>query len=125
MKEMARFKTVDEYIAAVPSEHQAIIKQMRATIKKAAPGATEKISYGMPYYNLNGRLLYFGASKDHIGLYPMKSALEQFKKELTGYQTSPGTVRFPLNKPLPLVLVSKMVKFRLNENLAKKKQPPA
>jgi uncharacterized protein YdhG (YjbR/CyaY superfamily) len=119
MRKMVHYKTVDDYIADAPKEAQAKLKQMRQAVKKAAPQATEKISYGIPYYNLNGRLLYFAGYKSHIGFYAMKTTIKAFEKELKGYQTSPGTVRFPLDKPLPVPLITKMVKFRVKENSQK------
>ncbi len=110
---------IDEYIASFPKEIQKLLKQLRATIKKAAPQANEVISYGMPAYKLNGMLLYFGAHKNHIGFYPFSSAIMAFKKELPIYKGAKGTVQFPLDKPLPLRLIKKMVKFRVTENLQK------
>ena len=118
---MKQISTVDEYIDSSPSEAKDLLKSIRQTIKEVAPEATEKLSYGMPYYDLNGRLLYFAAYEHHIGLYPMKSALREFEEELSGYVTSAGTVRFPFDKPLPLELISKIVEFRVQENEAKKK----
>ena len=118
---MKKYQNVDDYIVAHPESVQALLRETRRAITGAAPAATEKISYGMPYYSFNGRLLYFAAHQHHIGLYPMKSALRQFKKELSGYPTSAGTVRFPFDKPLPLELIRKIVEFRVQENQAKKK----
>ena len=98
------------------------MQELRKIILTAAPQAQEKISYGMPYYSLNGRLLYFAAHHNHIGFYPMKSAIRQFQKELSGYETSAGTVRWALNKPLPKDLITKIVEFRASENLTKAKK---
>jgi len=94
---------------------------MRQTIRKAAPEAVEAISYGMPALKLNGNLVYFAAFKDHIGFYPVPSGIEAFSVELAPYVTGKGTIRFPLDQPVPLDLVAKVVKFRVKENLAKKK----
>ena len=110
---------VDEYITMWPLAAQTKLIVIRKIIKELAPQAEEKISYGMPYYNLNGRLIYFSAHTNHIGLYPMKSAIKHFSKELSGYETSAGTVRFPLDKPLPLPLIRKIVLFRVEQNLQK------
>jgi uncharacterized protein YdhG (YjbR/CyaY superfamily) len=115
---MHKPKDVNEYIAGFPKEIQAKLEQMRATIKKAAPDAEEVISYGMPGYKLKGSLVWFGGHTSHIGFYPKgSSALNAFKKELSGYKSSKGAVQFPLNEPLPLDLVTKMVKYRVKENL--------
>lgn len=108
---------VDEYISASPAETRPFLIKMREIIKKSAPGAEEKISYGMPYYSLHGRLVYFMAHKNHLGFYPMKSGVVKFKKELESYRTSAGTIQFPYNKPLPLDLIEKIILFRVNENM--------
>lgn len=117
---MKQYSTVDEYIASAPKEAREKLRDIRQVIQRYAPQAQEKLSYGMPYFSLNGRLVYFGAFKDHISLFPMASGIEPFKKELEGFDTSKGTIQFPLNKPLPLPLIQKIVKFRVQENLAKK-----
>ena len=91
------------------------------TIRKAAPGAQETISYQIPAFRLNGDLVYFAAFKKHIGLYPRTTAITKFKKELNDYECSKGTVRFPLDQPIPYSLITKIVKFRVKENLAKAK----
>jgi uncharacterized protein YdhG (YjbR/CyaY superfamily) len=111
-------KSVDEYIAAQPKDVAEKLSQIRAIVKNEAPQATEKISYGMPYYSLNGRLLYFRAHAHHIGLYPMAATVKHFEKELADYHTSKGTVQLPLNKPLPLGLIRKIVHFRAEEKMA-------
>jgi uncharacterized protein YdhG (YjbR/CyaY superfamily) len=116
------FKNIDDYIALFPKETQSLLQQIRATIKKAAPEAVEKISYQMPTFFLNGNLVYFAAFKNHIGFYPVPTGIEKFKKELSGYKTSKGAVQFPLDKPLPLELITKIVKFRVAENLKKAKE---
>ena len=110
-------QNVDEYIARFPSNTQKLLKQLRATIRKAAPQAEETISYQMPAYNLYGKVVYFAAYEKHVGFYPMPSAIENFKKILAEYQTSKGTIQFPLDKPLPLALISKITAFRVKQNL--------
>lgn len=112
---------VDHYIAAFPEGTQKLLDQLRATIKKAAPKATESISYMMPAYKYEGVLVYFGGYKKHIGFYPTASGIAAFKKELVAYNVSKGTVQFPLDKPLPVSLITKIVKFRVSENLQKAK----
>jgi uncharacterized protein YdhG (YjbR/CyaY superfamily) len=118
---MAPAKTVDEYLKPFPPEVRNKLEQLRQTIKAAAPEAEELISYMMPAYKQNGALVYFGGYKTHIGFYPTARGIEAFKKELSGYEGSKGTVRFPIDKPLPLGLISKIVKFRVKENEEKKK----
>lgn len=114
-------KTVDEYIAGYPADVQKLLQKVRATIRKAAPAAQEKISYQMPTFTLNGNLVYFGAFKEHIGFYPVPTGIEKFKKELSAYKGAKGSVQFPFNKPMPYALIAKIVKFRVKENLAKAK----
>jgi len=109
--------TIDEYIAACPAEIQQKLQEMRAAIKACAPQATEKISYQIPTFYLKGNLVHFGAYKNHIGFYPTPSGVEAYKKELSVYELSKGTIRFPIEKPLPLELIGKIVKFRVAENL--------
>jgi uncharacterized protein YdhG (YjbR/CyaY superfamily) len=113
------FISTDEYIATFPKEIQKILGELRATIKAAAPDAQEKISYQMPAFALKGNLVWFAAFKNHIGFYPMPSGTQAFKKELSIYEGSKGAVRFPIDKPLPLKLISRIVKFRVAENLKK------
>lgn len=114
--------TIDEYIAGFPAGIQQLLEQVRATIKKAAPEAEEIISYGMPAFRYQGRgLVYFSAFKAHIGFYPIPSGMKAFKKELSSYKTGKGSVQFPLNEPMPLKLITDIVKFRVKENLAKAK----
>ncbi|HXY15663.1 MAG TPA: DUF1801 domain-containing protein [Terriglobales bacterium] len=117
-----RPKDVDDYIAGFPREVRELLQQLRLTIKKAAPQAEETISYNIPAFALNGILVWFAAFKKHIGLYPGSSAVLAFKKELSPYKWAKGSVQFPFEKPLPLALVSRMVKFRVKQNPAKKKQ---
>ncbi len=114
-------KNIDEYIAGYPPEVQEILQELRATIKKAAPEAEERISYQMPAFNLYGDLVYFGAFKNHISFFPTSSGIEKFKKELSAYEGSKGTVRFPLGRPIPFGLITKIVKFRVKENLSRAK----
>jgi uncharacterized protein YdhG (YjbR/CyaY superfamily) len=113
------FVSIDEYIATFPKEIQKILEEIRATIKAAAPDAEEKISYQMPTFTLNGNLAHFAAFKKHIGFYPTPTGIEKFKKELSAYEGAKGSVQFPLDKPIPYDLISKIVKFRAKENLAK------
>ena len=115
--ESKKFKTVDEYIAGFPPKVKARLRSMRKAIKEAAPGAEENISYNMPVYKLNGILVYYAAYKEHIGFYPMPSAIEAFRKKLEGYELSKGTVRLPHDEPLPLELIGDMVRFRVRRNL--------
>ncbi len=114
-------KTIDEYIASFPPDVQAILEKIRATIKKAAPEAQEKISYKMPTFTLNGNLVYFAAFEKHIGFYPIPTGIEKFKKELSVYKQGKGSVQFPLDKPIPYDLISRIVKFRVKENLERAK----
>jgi uncharacterized protein YdhG (YjbR/CyaY superfamily) len=115
----AGFISIDEYIATCPEDIQKILKKIRATIKAAAPDAEEKISYQMPTFALKGNLVHFAAFKNHIGFYPVPTGIEKFKKELSVYEGAKGSVKFPLDKPIPYTLISKIVKFRVKENLAK------
>jgi uncharacterized protein YdhG (YjbR/CyaY superfamily) len=116
-------QTIDAYIANYPPEIQALLEKMRATIRKAAPKAEETINYGVPTFTLGGRnLVHFSATKKHIGFYPTPSAIEAFKAELAGYNGAKGSVQFPYDQRLPLGLITKIVKFRVKEELAKSKQ---
>ena len=118
---MMKPKNFEEYLVAFPAETQKILIQLRETVKKAAPDAEEVISYSMPLFQQNGRLLYFAAFKNHIGFYPMKTAIEAFKSKLSDYKWAKGSIQFPLKKPLPLELITDIVRFRINENLEKSK----
>jgi uncharacterized protein YdhG (YjbR/CyaY superfamily) len=111
----------ESYIASFPPETKKMLEQLRAIIKENAPEAEEKISYGMPGYKLNGMLVYFAGYGKHVGFYPGVACIETFKEELSMFKTSKGTVQFPLNKPLPVELIIQMVKFKINENLHRKK----
>jgi uncharacterized protein YdhG (YjbR/CyaY superfamily) len=111
--------TIDEYIAGFPPEIQAILQQVRATIHAAAPEATETISYQMPTFALHGNLVHFAAFKHHIGFYPTPSGTAQFQQALAPYKGGKGSVRFPLDQPIPYELITEIVRFRAAENLAK------
>lgn len=115
------YDSVDQYIAAFPKHVQAMLQQMRETVQKVAPQAEELISYNMPAFRLHGMLVYYAGNKAHIGLYPMPSAIEAFKKELAGYATSKSGIQFPLDKKLPVTLIKNIVRFRLMENEEKAK----
>ncbi len=115
-------KDVDAYIAAAPKEVQGKLKELRAVIRKTTPAAEERLSYGMPYYAYKGRLAYFSVWKSHIGLYVPTPVLEEHKSELGGYESTSATVRFPLDKKLPIALIRKLVKARVKKNLAKGKK---
>ncbi len=110
--------TVDEYIASSPPGVRRLLKQLRSIIRESAPRAQEKIAYQMPAYALNGALVYFAAHPNHIGFYP-GGVVEAFKKDLGGYKTSKGTIQLPLDKPLSVALIRKIVKARVKQNLAK------
>lgn len=117
---MRRPKTVDAYIASAPKEVRGKLKELRAAIRRAAPAAEERISYGMPYYAYQGRLAYFAAFKKHIGLYLPTPVVAEHRRDLKGYETSGATVRLPLDKKLPVSLIKKLVRARLKKNEAKK-----
>jgi len=117
MRKMAVAKDVDEYISAAPKEVQAKLVQLRKIVKAVAPESSERISYGMPYYEYHGALAGFAAFKNHIGFFGALS--ERDKREFKGYETAKGTVRFPLDKPLPGALIKKLVKARVIRNKAK------
>jgi uncharacterized protein YdhG (YjbR/CyaY superfamily) len=117
-------KNIDEYIAGFPQDVQEILEKIRMTIRKAAPDAEETIKYQIPTFTLKGNLVHFAAFKKHIGFYPAPTGTEKFQKALSVYKGAKGSVRFPLDKPIPFDLISKIVKFRVRENLdrAKAKQ---
>ncbi|WP_409417254.1 iron chaperone [Flavobacterium sp. PS2] len=115
-------KTIDEYIAGFPAAIQAVLEQVRQTIRKAAPNAEEKISYAIPTFTLNGNLVHFAAFKNHIGFYALPSGNEAFQEELSVYKSGKGSIQFPLDKPMPLDLITKIVNFRVKENLEKIKK---
>ncbi len=112
------YTSIDEYIATFPKDIQAILSNLRKAIKAAAPEAEEKISYQMPAFYLKGNLVYFAAFKHHIGFYPTASGIKAFEHEFAKYSYSKGAVQFPIDKPMPLALIKKIVKFRVNENTA-------
>jgi uncharacterized protein YdhG (YjbR/CyaY superfamily) len=113
-------KNIDEYIATFPDDVQKILERIRATIQKAAPDAQEAIKYQIPTFTLNGNLIHFAGYKKHIGLYPAPRGAEEFKKELSAYEGGKGTVQFPLNKPIPYDLITRIVKFRVKQTKSKK-----
>lgn len=119
--EVNKIHLVDAYIASFPQPTKLKLEALRAAIKKAAPKAEELISYKMPAYKLNGMLVYFAAYKNHIGFYPTASGILAFKKELSIYKGAKGSVQFPLTEELPLNLITKIVKFRVQENSQKRK----
>jgi len=112
-------KNIDEYIMNFPADVQKKLEQIRRTIKKAAPNAEEAIKYAMPSFIYNGNLVYFAAYKKHIGFYPVPLGDAAFKKEVSVYQKTKGTLQFPLDKPVPLDLIARIVKLRVAENLSK------
>lgn len=114
-----RFRTIDEYIATFPDDVQALLQAVRATIHAAAPDAVELISYGMPAFAQEGNLVYFAALKNHIGLYPTSSGIAAFQQEISAYESSKGAVKFPKDQPMPLDLITKIVQYRVTENLAR------
>lgn len=122
MENNLSFNTIDEYIAQFPEEIQAILQKIRAVIREAAPDATEKISYQMPTFYLNGNLVHFAAFKTHIGFYPVPSGIEKFKEELSQYKGGKGSVQFPLDKPIPYDLIRRITLFRVEENLQSKRK---
>ena len=108
--------TIDEYIATFPNDIQEILKDLRATIRAAAPDAQERIAYQMPTFTLKGNLVHFAAFKNHIGFYPAPSGIENFKDQLASYKTSKGALQFPLDRPIPHALIAEIVRFRVREN---------
>jgi uncharacterized protein YdhG (YjbR/CyaY superfamily) len=119
--DQAEPKNIDEYIAGFPKDIQERLKKVRATIREAAPAAEEAIKYRMPTFVLNGNLVHFAAFKNHIGFYPAPQGIEEFKEELSAYKGAKGSVQFPYDRPIPLDLISRIVKFRAAQNLEKKK----
>lgn len=112
----AGFQTIDEYIATFPPDIQVRLEAIRAAVRAAAPEATEKISYQMPTFYLEGNLVYFAAFKRHIGFYPTPSGITAFQQELAAYQRSKGALQFPHGQPLPLELIDRIVRLRVAEN---------
>lgn len=119
MEKTIQPKTIDAYIAGFPKEIQQRLEEVRTAIRKAAPEARETISYAIPTFTLNGNLVHFAAFKNHIGFYATPTGHEAFKEELSVYKQGKGSVQFPLEKPLPLNLISRIVKFRVEQNLSK------
>jgi len=111
-----KYSDIDEYHASQPAGVREMLEQLRQAIRKAAPMATETISYGMPAFRQNKILVYYALNKEHIGFYPTPNPIVHFKKELEKYSTSKGAIQFPVDKPLPLILIKKIVKFRLDED---------
>jgi uncharacterized protein YdhG (YjbR/CyaY superfamily) len=111
------FRTIDEYIAAFPEDVQTLLQAVRATIHAAAPDAVERISYNMPAFAQEGNLVYFAALKHHIGFYPTSSGIAAFQQEISAYESSKGAVKFPKGQPMPLNLITRIVRFRVAENL--------
>jgi uncharacterized protein YdhG (YjbR/CyaY superfamily) len=122
MKITKRFKTIEEYIETFPSGTAKMLKTLSKTIKEVAPKAEPTISYNMPAFKQDGILVYFAGFKSHIGLYPYPNTIKAFKKDLIKYKTAKSTVQFPLDKPLPLPLIRKILKFRLKEKIDSKKK---
>jgi uncharacterized protein YdhG (YjbR/CyaY superfamily) len=112
-------QNIDEYIASFPNDVQEILEMIRMTIRKAAPDAEETINYQIPTFTLRGNLVHFAAFKEHIGFYPTPTGIDKFKKELSVYEGAKGSVKFPLDQPIPFDLIGKIVKFRVKENLAR------
>jgi uncharacterized protein YdhG (YjbR/CyaY superfamily) len=111
--------SIDEYIAEFPTETQTMLQELRGIIKASAPDATERISYAIPTFDLNGHLVHFAGYKNHIGFYPTSSGIEAYKEELTPYKTAKGSVQFPLGQPLPTDLIRRIVEFRVEGNTGK------
>ena len=119
---MKKYPDIDAYIHAFPKDVQVLLRKMRTTIKKVAPKATEAIIYGVPTFKLGHNLVHFGGFNNHVSFFPTSSGVRVFKKELARYETSKGTIKFPLDTPLPLALITKITRFRVKENLALSKK---
>ena len=118
---MKKSNEIDQYIAGFPGDIQILLEKVRATILKAAPGGEEVISYKMPAYKLNGILVWYAGYKNHIGFYPTPGPIKLFKDDIKGYNTSKGAIQFPIDEPMPIALITKIVKFRAKEVLMKLK----
>lgn len=118
---MKTFATINEYISEFPEEIRFKLEQIREIIQQAAPEAKEAVRYGMPTFVLNGNLVHFAAYKNHIGFYPAPSGIDAYLDELAVYRTGKGTIQFPIDQPIPFNLIKKVVEFRVNENLGKRK----
>jgi uncharacterized protein YdhG (YjbR/CyaY superfamily) len=110
--------TIDEYIAGYPADMQEILREVRETIRQAAPEATEAMAYGLPTFRLEGNLVHFGAHPKHIGFYPTPSGITAFEEELAGYKRAKGSVQFPLTEPIPYELIGRITRYRVAENVA-------
>jgi uncharacterized protein YdhG (YjbR/CyaY superfamily) len=119
MPDKTKSKEIDKFIAGFPKEVQEILEKIRETIRGAAPEAEETINYGIPTFTLGGNLVHYSAFKNHIGFYPTPSGIEKFKKELSAYEMAKGSVKFPLDQPIPYGLIQRIVEFRVKENLEK------
>lgn len=119
MTDRSTAKSIDEYIAEFPPETRKVLEELRALIRATAPGATEKISYAIPTFYLNGNLVHFAAFEKHIGFYPTPDGIAAFREELKPYKSAKGSVQFPLGEPLPTDLIRRMVEFRVAENTGK------
>lgn len=113
---------IDEYIANFPPDVQKVLQKVRKIIRKVAPDAQEKINYGIPTFTLNGNLVHYAGFKSHIGFYPTPSGIEKFKSELSKYEGAKGSVKFPLDQPIPYELIQKITEFRVQEQQAKAKK---
>lgn len=116
-------RNIDEYIAGFPENVRELLEKLRATIRDAAPDAEEAIKYRMPTFTLKGNLVHFAAFKNHIGFYPAPRGIEEFKEELSAYKGAKGSVQFPLGEPIPFDLVSRIVKFRVRNQLERPRSP--
>lgn len=116
------YKSINDYISSFPEHIQEKLTELREAIREEAPEAQEKISYQMPTFYLNGNLVHFAAYSKHIGFYPTPSGIEAFKSELSKYKSAKGSVQFPMEEPLPIELIKKIVKYRVEESLKKKKR---
>ena len=116
---MKNYKNIDEYITSLPDDVQVLLQKIRNTIHTAAPSAEKAIKYGIPTFVLNGNMVHFGGYKKHIGFYPAPMGIEAFKEETAQYETGKGTLQFALDKPLPLDLITRIVKFRVEKSLEK------
>lgn len=119
MEKKPVYTSIDEYIAIFPPDIQKKLQDIRTVVRAAAPEAVERISYQMPAFFLKGNLVYFAVHKQHIGFYPAPSGIETFAKDLAQFKHSKGAVQFPLDQPMPLDLIARIVKYRVNENLKK------
>lgn len=114
---------IDQFISNYPPKIQTVLQKIRALIQKSAPGAEEAMSYGIPTFKLNGKnLVHFSAFKEHIGFYPTPSGIEKFKKELSAYEWAKGSVKFPLDKPIPYALIGRITQFRVKEVMGQTKE---